>query len=94
MSRNRGVKDDIQEGETNQVECVVMWRPMTEAPTCGKTIIGDYGDGEECRIFWSDRPVCMLGSRCGGFPEGWATDGTETDYNLPVDVPIQWRECI
>jgi hypothetical protein len=65
---------------------------MDEAPKSGETIIGYYGGGEECRIFWSDRPVCMLGTRCGGFPAGWATDGSETDYNLPVDEPIQWRE--
>lgn len=68
------------------------YQPMNTAPKDGQTIIGLYDDGTEARIFWSDRPVCMLGNRCGGFPEGWATDGSETDYNLPMDEPLKWRQ--
>ena len=60
------------------------------APRDGETIVGIYDD-HEALIFWSERPVCMLGSRCGGFDPGWATDGTETDYNLPVDPPLSWK---
>ena len=67
------------------------WLDMESAPKDGESIIGLYEDGES-HIFWSERPVCMLGSRCGGFPSGWATDGTETDYNLPMDAPLKWRE--
>ena len=68
------------------------WFPMSEAPTCGKSIIGFYENDGEAAIFWSERPVCMLGSVNGGFPEGWATDGTETDYNLPMEAPIKWKD--
>ena len=64
---------------------------MDDAPRDGSSIIGLYSDDEECAIMWSDRPVCMLGSRNGRFPEGWATDGTETDANLPMDEPLAWR---
>lgn len=64
---------------------------LEDAPRDGSSIIGLYEDDEECAIMWSDNPVCMLGSRCGSFPEGWATDGTETDYNLPMDPPIAWK---
>ena len=76
---------------TSEQQAIVMWRPMSEAPTDGETIIGRYEDGSECLIFWSNRPVCMLGTRCGGFDAGWATDGSETDYNLPMDEPNDWR---
>lgn len=76
--------------DESELNAVVMWRPMDEAPKDGTEIIGEYEDGE-CGIFWSDRPVCMLGTRCGGFPEGWATDGKDTDYNLPMDEPTRWK---
>ena len=69
------------------------WRPISTAPRDGSTIIGIYG-GDEDRtsfIFWSERPVCMLGSRCGGYPPGWATAmEQDTDTNLPVDTPTHW----
>ena len=81
--------DDV----TNPVERVVKWRPMDEAPYDGTPIIGKYAD-TECGIFWSDNPICMLGPRNGSFPEGWATDGTDCDYNLPMDEPEGWREDI
>lgn len=68
------------------------WEHVDTAPTDGSTIIGLYPDGE-CEIFWSDGPVCILGPRCGSFPEGWATCGGDTDHNLPVDPPIKWRHC-
>ena len=83
------IEDEPQ--PSGRADTVVMWRGMDEAPKSGETIIGDYGDGEERMVFWSERPVCMLGTRCGGFSEGWATDGTETDYNLPMDEPARWR---
>lgn len=70
------------------------WRPMEDAPRDGLSIIGLYDDGQEAAIMWSDRPVCMLGSRCGGYPPGWATDGTDTDRNLPMDPPKVWRPFI
>lgn len=65
------------------------WQPMDAAPKDGTTIVARYEDGPS-RIRWSQRPVCMLGSRCGGFPPGWATDGSETDGNLPMDPPQGW----
>lgn len=62
------------------------------APKDGSTIIGIYDEGEFL-IFWSDRPVCMLGPINGGFPAGWATaHESDTDSNLPMDEPDQWRE--
>ena len=67
------------------------WLPLEDAPRDGTSIIGLYDDDEEAAIMWSERPVCMLGLRCGGFPAGWATDGTETDRNLPMDAPKAWR---
>ena len=75
---------------TNKTEST-QWQTMETAPKDGTTIIGLYDEGES-GIFWSDRPVCMLGSRCGGFPEGWATDGSDCDYNLPMEEPLKWRE--
>lgn len=66
-------------------------QPIETAPKDGDSIIGIYDDGAECAIMWSERPVCMMGSRAGGHPAGWATDGTETDYNLPMDAPRYWR---
>lgn len=65
-------------------------KDISKAPTDGTEIIGKYGDNE-CLIVWSDNPVCMLGSRCGSFPEGWATGMGETDSNLPMDEPDAWR---
>lgn len=66
------------------------WKPMDTSPIDGTTIIGKYDD-VECAIFWSDRPVCMAGPRLGGCPAGWATDGDDVDYNLPMDAPEAWR---
>jgi len=67
---------------------------MNEAPRDGE-IEGLHSSGEVSLMFWSDRPVCMLGQRNGGFPEGWATCGPETDYNLPLDADdlVAWRHC-
>ena len=65
--------------------------PIVTAPKDGTEIIGINDDGEEYNVFWSQRPVCMLGSRCGGFHAGWATCGNETDYNLPIDAPNFWK---
>ena len=61
------------------------------APMTGEHVIGIYSDGSEAGMFWSERPVCMLGLVNGGFPAGWATDGSDTDYNLPLDEPEYWR---
>ena len=65
---------------------------LDSAPQDGTPIIGLYDGADECEIYWSDRPVCMLGERCGGFPAGWATHGNDTDFNLPMDAPEAWRE--
>jgi len=62
------------------------------APRDGTEIIGIYDNGDEVAIVWSERPVCILGHRAGGFPEGWATSGRDTDGNLPMDEPEYWRE--
>lgn len=68
-----------------------VWHSMVSAPRDGSTIVGLYEDGE-CNAYWSDRPVCMLGSRCGGFPPGWAVPhGEDADFNLPLDPPLAWR---
>ncbi len=65
---------------------------IKDAPKDGETIIGIYDGGDEELIFWSDRPVCMLGSRNGGFPEGWAiAPESDCDTNLPTDEPVSWR---
>lgn len=66
------------------------WLPMEDAPRDGSSIVGLYDDGEAV-IMWSERPVCMLGSRCGGYPAGWATNGDGVDRNLPMDAPKMWR---
>ena len=64
------------------------------APRNGEEIVGIYEDNTEVIMFWSERPVCMLGSRNGGFPERWATCGEDTDYNLPLDEPKYWKESL
>ena len=67
------------------------WQSMDTAPCDGTEIEGEYEDGP-CLIMWSERPVCMLGQRNGGFPEGWATAYSGgTDANLPMDEPTRWR---
>lgn len=67
------------------------WKPLDSAPRDGTTIEGLYAEGPAL-IRWSERPVCMLGSRNGGYPPGWATTGGQTDENLPMDAPMAWRE--
>lgn len=67
-----------------------IWLNMESAPRDGTSIIGLYEDGVAV-IRWSERPVCMLGERCGGYPPGWATCGSETDSNLPMDDPKAWH---
>ena len=68
------------------------WQSIETAPKDGTEIEVEWADDDQSTVFWSDRPVCMLGSRNGGFSPGWAT-GYEsgTDYNLPVDPPKRWR---
>lgn len=73
-------------------EAVSEWQKMEDAPRDGTAIVGLYDDGEAV-IMWSDRPHCMLGVRQGGFPPGWAADGSETDRNLPMGTPKAWRPC-
>jgi hypothetical protein len=74
------------------------WRDDWEnAPRDGTEIEFGYieGDGElsVSIAMWSDRPVCMLGSRNGGHKPGWAVGYSEdTDTNLPVDQAEFWRE--
>ena len=70
---------------------MLMINNINTAPKDGTTIIGVWDDGEEFLMFWSERPVCMLGSRNGGHPPGWATAGDNVDSNLPVDEPPFWR---
>lgn len=68
-------------------------QPIATAPRCGRNIVGIYPNGDEVYMCWSARPVCMLGSRNGGYPPGWATAcGGNTDSNLPLDEPLYWRE--
>lgn len=74
----------------------VGWRSdMENAPRDGTEIEIGYLVGNEidaCVAMWSDRPVCMLGPRNGGFPEGWATGfSSHADTNLPLDPPDFWR---
>lgn len=71
------------------------WKPIETAPKDGRTIeVAHDAEGTEISLaFWSQRPVCMLGNRCGGFPPGWATaiEGN-TDTNLPLSEVVMWRE--
>lgn len=74
-----------------KLELFDTYNPMHSAPMDGTEIIGLYQDGE-ARIFWSEKPVCILGSRNCSFPAGWATCGGDTDYNLPMDEPLAWSD--
>lgn len=56
--------------------------PMDGTPITGALIQGNYEPIIQ-NVFWSETPVCMLGPRNGSFDSGWATDGSECDYNLP-----------
>lgn len=83
-------RDVLQMQTHKEEEVSEQYQPMETAPRDGSTIIGLYDEGE-AHIFWSDRPVCMLGTRCGGYPPGWATNGDGVDHSLPVDAPKAWR---
>lgn len=68
------------------------WKPIESAPKDGTKILGKYShDGSVVEMFWSKRPVCMLGNINGGFPAGFATCSLDTDYNLPLDTPDFWK---
>lgn len=74
---------------------IKQWQPIETAPKDGTTIEITYDrEGTQtCLARWSDNPICMLGSRCGSFPPGWATPSEgDTDNNLPLDPPLMWRE--
>lgn len=71
------------------------WQPIATAPRDGSTIEVSYDkEGKEtCLAMWSENPICMLGSRTGSFPPGWATPPeADCDTNLPLDPPLMWRE--
>ena len=78
-----------------QASPVMGWQPIETAPRDGTEIVVRYKGGEETTAFWSDRPVCMLGSVNGGHTAGWATGAQSgTDYNLPIDPPDEWKSMI
>ena len=87
----RGIAALLRSGIPLRETLVIL---RTESSSLGlkeviRQVIEDIEGGT---VFWSDRPVCMLGSRNGGFPPGWATGHhCGTDYNLPVDPPRLWR---
>lgn len=83
---------ELSEANAKVARAFARWKSMDSAPKDGTTIEGLYPDDGTALIRWSNRPVCMLGSRNGGHPPGWATTGGETDENLPMDPPIAWRE--
>jgi hypothetical protein len=69
------------------------WQPIDTAPRDGTSIEVNYGtveNPEVCLAVWSERPVCMGGPLIR-YPPGWATNGDETDSNLPLDPPNYWR---
>lgn len=71
------------------------WQPIETAPKDGRTIeVAHDEEGKETSFaFWSQRPVCMLGDRNGGFPPGWATAPEQnTDVNLPLSEVVMWRD--
>lgn len=68
------------------------WQTIETAPYDGTEIEVSYNGEDITTAFWSDRPICMLGSRNGGHEPGWATGyNSGTDYNLPLDEPTHWR---
>lgn len=90
MTMNYGIQKDIEAEGQRAIPKTAPF-PMEDAPRDGSSIIGIYPDGVESAIMWSERPVCMAGPQFGGQKPGWATDGSETDRNLPVDPPIAWK---
>lgn len=85
---NTGAPVALVKAAITALEAMEEWQLMETAPRDGTEIEVIEGG----TVFWSERPVCMLGSRNGGFPPGWATGhNSGTDYNLPVDPPTHWR---
>ena len=78
---------------TKRISRPIRWKPFDTAPKTGEEIIARDEEGNEEYIFWSDRPVCMLGSRNGGHSPGWAVGFSgEADTNLPLDdIFVSWR---
>jgi hypothetical protein len=72
-----------------------VWLDIANAPKTGEVIEISYDETgtETCLAFWSDRPVCMGGPTVYIKP-GWATAGDNVDKNLPLDLPILWREVV
>lgn len=78
--------------KTMDLEDSLIWKPISTAPKTGIEIEIMYEDGGTCWAVWSERPVCMLGQRNGGYPPGWATGpSSQCDTNLPLDPPKMWR---
>lgn len=88
--KNFKLEQQIAELE-KKLEIFDTYNPMHSAPMDGTEIIGLYEDGE-AQIFWSEKPVCILGSRNGTFSAGWATCGGDIDYNLPMSEPLAWSD--
>lgn len=62
--------------------------PIETAPKDGTPIVGIDEDGSEDVIRWSEERYCMLGRRCGSYPDGW--ESIDAGF-LPVDAPPFWR---
>lgn len=68
------------------------WKTIDSAPK-DREILGLHSDGSESPMFWSEKPICMLGPTNGSFPPGWATGiSGESETNLPLRDLIKWKE--